>query len=171
MGIPTIQAGGVGRLPRQLSFLVTWLVWFFRDAPSTRVPVRVGLIAVAFLAATGASAAPITRLLTVRFSGDCKAYTIAVTGEGLKQPNPIVSYNITLIPRSGEPMTIVDSFPVTPEKDGRFHKTIEGTWEKFAFTLTDKYRLSGSALLDSDLTLLHTLVITFSPKNLDCVSK
>jgi hypothetical protein len=170
MGIPNMQAGGIGMLPRQPLFFFTWFVWFSRSAPSTRIPVRVGLAALAFLVGTGASAAPITRLLTVRFSGDCQAYTIAVTGEGLKQPNPTVSYNIMLTPRSGEPMTIVDSFPVTPEKDGRFHKTIEGTWKKFEFTLTDRYTLSGSALLDSDLTLLHTLAITFSRKNLNCAS-
>ena len=55
-----------------------------------------------------------------------------------------------------------------PEKDGRFHATIQGTWKKFEFTLMDKYTLSGSAILASNLTLLHTLPIAFSPKNMSC---
>jgi len=71
---------------------------------------------------------------------------------------------------SGESMAIVDSFPVTPEKDGTFRKTIEGTWKTFEFTLTDKYTLSGSALLTSNLNLLHTMPLEFSPKNLNCAA-
>ena len=119
------------------------------------------------LVAAGASADP-ARLLKVRFSGDCTSFTIVVIGQGLNQPNPTVSYNITLTPRSGEPMTIVDSSPVTPEKDGKFHKTIHGTWKKFEFALTDAFTLSGSAILISDLTLLHTTTITFSRATLNC---
>jgi hypothetical protein len=132
--------------------------------------VRVGLAILAFSVATDAFAAPPARLLLARFSGDCKAYTIAVSGEGLKQPNPIVSYNIRLTLPSGESMAIVDSFPVTPEKDGSFRKTIEGTWKTFEFTLTDKYTLSGTALLASDLNLLHTIPLGFSPKSLNCAA-
>ena len=75
-------------------------------------------------------------------------HTIAVSGQGLTQPNAIVSYNIRLTMPSGESMAIVDSFPVTPEKDGRFHKTVAGTWKTFEFTLTDKYTLSGIRALD-----------------------
>jgi hypothetical protein len=101
---------------------------------------------------------------------ELQAYTIAVSGEGLKQPNPIVSYNIRLTLPSGESMAIVDSFPVTPEKDGSFRKTIEGTWKTFEFTLTDKYTLSGTALLASDLNLLHTIPLGFSPKSLNCAA-
>ena len=123
--------------------------------------------AVVCLFATAAFAAP-ARLLRARFSGDCDGFTIVVTGEGLSQPNPTVSYNITLTPRSGEPMTIVDSSPVTPEKDGKFHKTIHGTWKEFEYTLTEAYTLSGSAILISDLTLLHTTPITFSRATLNC---
>jgi hypothetical protein len=59
---------------------------------------------------------------------------------------------------------------VTPEKDGKFRKTIAGTWIKFEFTLTDKYPLSGSALLNSNLNLLHTIPLEFSPKNLNCAA-
>ena len=131
---------------------------------------RVGLAVLAFLAATDAFSAPPTRLLLAKFSGDCKAYTIAVSGQGLTQPNAIVSYNIRLTMPSGESMAIVDSFPVTPEKDGRFHKTVAGTWKTFEFTLTDKYTLSGSALLTSNLNLLHTIPLEFSPKNLHCAA-
>ncbi len=125
---------------------------------------RVGLAVLAFLA-TDALAAP-GRLLRAKF----KAYTIAVSGEGLTQPNPTVNYNIKLTQPSGESMAIVDLFPVTPEKDGRFHKAIAGTWKTFEFTLTDKYTLSGSALLTSDLNLLHTIRLEFSPKNLNCAA-
>jgi hypothetical protein len=92
-----------------------------------------------------------------------------VTGEGLNEPNAIVSYNIKLTPRSGgEPMTIVDSFPVTPEKDGSFHKTITESWEKFEFRLTGKYTLSGSALLASNLIPIHDIAIRFPRPKLNC---
>lgn len=115
------------------------------------------------------SAAPSpTRLLSANFSGGCDTYTIAVTGEGLNQPNPVVSYNIRLTPRSGEPMTIVDSFEVTPEKDGSFRKTVHESWKKFEYTLTRKYTLSGVAVLLSDRTPLHTLPLTFSAVKLNC---
>ena len=128
------------------------------------------LIAVAILfAATTASTAPSsTRLLTASFSGGCDTYTIAVRGEGLNQPNPVVSYNITLTPRSGEGMTITDSFVVTPEKDGSFQKTVHESWKKFEYTLTRKYLLSGVAVLLSDRTPLHNLPLTFSPTKLNC---
>ena len=109
------------------------------------------------------------RLLTATFRGGCNTYTITVTGEGLKQPSATVSYNIMLSPRSGEPIAIVDSFTVTTDPHGRFHKTIHGSWKKFEFTLRDRYMLSGSAILTSDLTLLHTLTISFSRGNLNCV--
>lgn len=165
MAIPKIQAGG--RWFRQPCSFFNRLAWRSKAARSTRNAVGIGLAALICLVATGASAAP-ARLLTARFSGGCNTFTITVRGEGVKQPNPIVSYNITLTPRSGEPITIVDSFALTPEKDGRFHKTIEGNWKKFEFTLTDKYTLSGSAILISDLALLHTLAITFTRENLTC---
>lgn len=139
-----------------------------KDSHCRLHPVRIGLFVLISLMATVASAAPSTRMVSARFSAGCRAYTVTVSGEGLNQPNTVVSYNITLTPSSGEPMTVVDSFPVTPGKDGKFHKTIEGTWKQFEFTLTDKYTLSGSAILVSDLTLLHSLVITFSPGTLSC---
>lgn len=125
-------------------------------------------LAVLFVAlATSAVPSP-TRLLSANFSGGCDTYTIAVTGEGLNQPNPVVSYNITLTPRSGEPMTITDSFVITAEKDGSFRKTAHESWKKFEYTLTGKYALSGVAVLLSDRTPLHTLPLTFSPAKLNC---
>ena len=83
----------------------------------------------------------------------------------------MVSYNITLTPPSGEPMTITDSFAVTPEKDGSFHKTVRESWKKFEFILTGKYELSGSAILLSDLTLLHTRKMKFARGRLNCVER
>jgi hypothetical protein len=129
--------------------------------------VRVALAGVIFLLATSISAAP-ARLLTVSFSAGCDEYTITVTGEGLDQPGAVLSYNITLTPPSGEPIAVVESFPVTPEKDGSFHKTVKGTWKHFEYTLTGKYVLSGSAILSSNLIPLHTLPIAFSPAKIDC---
>ncbi len=128
---------------------------------------RVALAAVVLLIATGALAAP-ARLVSATFSCGCKSYTFAVSGEGLDQPYPIVSYNISLTPPSGEPIAIVDSFPVTAEKDGKFHKTIRGSWEKFEFKLKGNYTLSGSAVLASNLIPLHTLNIAFSRPRLNC---
>jgi hypothetical protein len=173
MAIPLIQAGrDFTRLCQPFSlFKLNRIGRLPEGARSARLSLLVGLLAALALLvssmATDASAAP-ARLLTAKFSGGCNQYTITVTGEGLKEPNPIVSYNITLTPPAGEPIAIVDSFPVAPEKDGRFHKTIHGTWKKFEFTLADKYTLSGSAILASNLTLLHTLPIAFWPKNLNC---
>lgn len=173
MVIPMVQAGGDAARPRQpfSAFKLNWIGRLSAGARSAWPSFLLGsLAALALLVssmATDASAPP-ARLLTAKFSGGCNRYSITVTGEGLKQPNPIVSYNITLTPPAGEPIAIVDSFPVAPDKDGRFHMTIHGTWKKFEFTLTDKYTLSGSTILNSNLNLLHTLPITFSPKNLNC---
>ena len=130
------------------------------------------LSAVAFLIVvitTSAAPSP-TRLLTASFTGGCDTYTISVAGEGLNQPNPVVSYNITLTPRSGEPMTITDSFVIAPEKDGSFHKAVHVPWKKFEYRLTRKYTLSGVAVLLSDRTPLHTLPLTFSSAKLNCAT-
>lgn len=124
-----------------------------------------------FVAATISAAPPQARLLTANFTGGCEAYTISVTGEGLSQPNPVVSYNITLTPRSGEAMTIVDSFEVTPKKDGSFRKTVHEFWKKFEYTLNGKYTLTGVAVLLSDRTPLHTLPLAFSPSKLNCPTR
>jgi hypothetical protein len=132
-----------------------------------RIPVAVAFL---FVSITISAAPSPPRLLTASFSGGCDVYAIAVSGEGLKQPNPVVSYNITLTPRSGEPMTITDSFVVTPEKDGSFQKTIHESWKKFEYTLTRKYALSGVTVLLSDRTPLHTLPLTFSPAKLNCLT-
>jgi hypothetical protein len=132
---------------------------------SLRIPIAVAIL---FFATTVSAAPSPTRLLTASFGGGCDTYTIAVTGEGLNQPNPVVSYNITLTPRSGEAMTITDSFVVTPEKDGSFHMTVRESWKKFEYTLTRKYALSGVTVLLSDRTPLHNLPLTFSPKKINC---
>ena len=133
-----------------------------------RIPLAVAILFVT----TAVSAAPSpTRLIAASFSGGCDTYTIAVTGEGLNQPNPVVSYNITLTPRSGEPMTITDSFVITPEKDGSFRKTVHESWRKFEYTLTRKYTLSGVAVLLSDRTPLHTLPLAFTPGKLNCATR
>lgn len=167
MIIPRALAGGVACYTRQQLSLLDRLGRLLGHARPMRAPLPIGLGLLVLLAATGDSAAS-ARMLTARFSGGCNAYTITVAGDGLTQPNAIVSYNITLIPRSGEPLTIVDSFAVVAENDGKFRKTIQGNWKKFEFTLTDKYTLSGSAILTSDLTLLHTLPISFSRRKLNC---
>jgi hypothetical protein len=126
-------------------------------------------LALAFLLVTTAPAhAAPARLLTATFSGGCDSFTIAVTGEGLEEPNAVVSYNITLTPRSGEPIAVVDSFPVVPAKDGTFRGTIRQSWEKFEYRLTAYYKLSGNVILASNLTPLHTLTMSFSPKKLNC---
>lgn len=164
-----VQAGEVGMRPRQpwSSSKPKWIGRISRGAPRTLPSLLIVLALLVFLMRTDAFAAS-PRLLTARFTGGCIGYTIAVTGEGLRESNSIVSYNITLTPPTGEPIAIVDSFPVTPEKDGRFHGTIQGTWKNFEFTLAGKYTLSGSAILASNLTLLHTLPVTFSRKNMNC---
>jgi hypothetical protein len=167
MIIPRALAGGVACYTRQPLFLLNRLGRLLGHARRMRAPSPVGLTLLVLLVATGDLPAS-ARLLTARFSGGCNAYTITVAGDGLTQLNAIVSYNITLTPRSGETLTIVDSFAVVAESDGRFHKTIHGNWKKFEFTLTDKYTLSGSAILTSDLTLLHTLPISFSRQKLNC---
>lgn len=167
MTIPKVQAGGIGVRFRQPFFFVSVPSWASCSARMKAFPRMALALGVLLLAPEVASAGP-ARLLTARFSADCDAFTVVVTGEGLSEPNPTVSYNITLTPRSGKPMTIVDSFPVTPQKDGKFHQTVHGTWKKFEFTLTDAFRLSGSAILISDLTLLNTTPIKFSPATLNC---
>lgn len=167
MIIPKVQAGGIGTRFRQPFFFVPRSLPAF-EGGAFRALVRIALaLGVLLLVAAPASAGP-ARLLTARFSGDCDAFTIVVTGEGLNQPNPTVSYNVTLTPRSGEPMTIVDSVAVMPEKNGKFRKIIHGTWKKFEFTLTDAFTLSGSAILMSDLTPLDLTPITFSQATLSC---
>lgn len=132
--------------------------------------ISVALIILFVAVATSAGPSP-PRLLTATFTGGCDTYTISVTGEGLNQPNPVVSYNIKLTPRFGEPMTIVNSFDVTPENDGSFHKTVTESWKKFEYTLTGKYTLSGVGVLLSDRTPLYTLPLTFSPAKLNCATK
>jgi hypothetical protein len=129
-----------------------------------RIALAVGVLS---LVAAGTPASP-ARLLTASFTGGCDSYRIAVAGEGLEQPNPIVSYNITLAPRSGESIIITDSFAVSPQKDGSFRETIHESWKQFGYALTGNYRLSGSAVLLSNLTLLHTLTIKFSQEKLNC---
>jgi hypothetical protein len=119
------------------------------------------------LATPGTITAP-ARLLSAKFSGRCDAFTFTVSGEALHESHLIVSYNIMLTPRSGDPIAIVDSFPVAPEADGRFHGTVDGTWKKFEFTLSNRYTLSGSAILTSDNGVLHTLAIQFPKKKLTC---
>lgn len=170
MTIPKVQAGEIGMRFRQPFFFALWSVPALKScAARSLLPFALGLVLVpAFV--TAASAQP-ARLLTARFSGNCDGFTIKVTGDGLHQPNPTVSYNIKLTPPSGEPLIIVDSSPVTPEKNGKFHKTVHGTWKKFEFTLTDAFTLSGSAILISDLTLLHTAPVTFSRATLTCSQK
>jgi hypothetical protein len=53
------------------------------------------VVAVISLAVSVASASP-PRSLAARFSAGCDSYTVAVTGEGLEQPNAVVSYNLKL---------------------------------------------------------------------------
>lgn len=165
MTIPNVQAGETRF--RQPFFSLSRPGRAF-EGGSMRCLLRIALALGVFLSVSTAPSASPARLLTVRFSGDCEGFTIVVTGEGLSQPNPTVSYNITLTPRSGEPVTIVNSSGVTPEKDGKFRKTIHGTWKKFEIMLPDAFTLSGSAILISDLTLLHTTPITFSRTSLNC---
>jgi len=138
----------------------------------SRYPIRVALLAAGLaLGATGACAKP-PQLLGVTFTGGCDSFAIAVTGQGLDQPTPIVSYNIKLTPRSGsEPFIIVDSFPVTPDADGAFRKTIRQSWKKFEFTPAGKYTLSGSAVLTSKITFLHTIPISFHHPKLSCARR
>lgn len=124
-------------------------------------------MSVALFGATGVSGVP-AQLLSARFSGGCEAFTIAVSGEGLQQRSAIVSYNVTLTPKSGEPLVITDSFEVTPEQDGTFRKSFDATWKKFEFTLAGNYSLSGSAVLLNGLTPLHNRALTFSRKKLNC---
>lgn len=124
-------------------------------------------MSVALFGATGVSGVP-ARLLSARFSGGCEAFTIVVSGEGLGERSIIVSYNITLKPRSSEPLVITDSFEVTPDKDGTFRKSFDATWKKFEFTLTGSYTLSGSAVLLNGLTPLDNRALTFSRKRLNC---
>ena len=124
-------------------------------------------LSVLIFGATHVSASP-PRLLSATFSGGCQAFTIVVSGDGLTQHSAIVSYNITLKPKSGEPLVITDSFEVAPDKYGTFHKSFDATWKKFEFTLTGKYALSGSAVLLNGLTPLHNMTISFSRKKLDC---
>ena len=128
---------------------------------------RITLALALFFAASTKCAEP-TRILTANFAGGCDSFTISVTGDGLNQPNPVVSYNILLTPRSGEPIGIVDSFPVTPEKDGTFRKTIRQDWKKFEYALSVDYTLSGNVILASNLSPLHALTIEFAPKKLKC---
>jgi hypothetical protein len=90
------------------------------------------------------------------------------TDPAADQPNPLVGYNITLTPPSGEPMTITDSFSVMPNKDGTFRKAVTDSWKKFEFTLTGEFVLSGSAVLLKNLTPLDSSTLKFSPANLDC---
>jgi hypothetical protein len=125
------------------------------------------VIAAISLAVSVASASP-PRLLAARFSAACDSYTVAVTGEGLVQPNAVVSYNLKLKPRSGEAILLVDSFPLTPDKAGSFQNTFHGFWKSFGYALTGKYTLSGTAILASNLIPLHVVKIAFSPSTLKC---
>ena len=133
---------------------------------------RIAIALFIFLGATSTSAAP-TRLLSASFSGGCGTYVIAVAGEGLNQnqPNLVLGYNITLKPSAGEPIAITDSFAVVADKNGSFRQTFTASWHKFDIALTDKYVLSGSANLLSDLTVLSSARMTFSKTRLDCRSK
>src|SRR5215468_10246274 len=133
---------------------------------------RIVLAVSASLVSVCGASAPTARLLTANFSGGCRSYTIRVAGEGLDQPNPVVSYNLTLAPRSGsEPMILTDSFEVIPDKDGSFRKSIRSSWRKFGFEASGNYTLSGSAILISKQTPLHTLPLAFSKATLDCSPK
>ena len=154
--------------PTVLLFLLLFPLPTMNVRRSLRIPLAVAIL---FVTTAVSAAPPPAQLFTASFSGGCDTYTIAVTGEGLNQPNPVVSYNITLTPRLGEPMTITDSFVITPEKDGSFRKTVHESWKKFEYTLTRKYVLSGVAVLVSDLTPLHTMALTFSPVKLNCFQR
>ena len=130
---------------------------------------RITLAVIAIFVSLGSASAPPPRLLTANFRGGCHSYGIVVTGEGLDQPDPVVSYNITLTPASrGQPLIITDSFAVHPEKDAHFHKSVRASWKKFGFTPEGDFRLSGTAILISNLTPLHTRTIVFSRAALTC---
>jgi hypothetical protein len=105
---------------------------------------------------------------TAIFSAQCTTFKITVSGSGVDQPKPIVGYNITLTPRSGEPTIITDSFPVTVDPDGSFHQTFTNDWKKFGYSLSGRYTLSGSAVLVSGLKPLSTIPVAFSPARLFC---
>ena len=123
---------------------------------------------VIYFAAASTAAAP-PRLVAAEFRGGCESYSITVSGEGLDQPDSIVSYSISLAPRSGgEPMIITDSFPVTAEKNGTFHRKIRQSWKQFGFAPSGDYTLSGSAILISKLTPLHVRAIVFARAKLSC---
>jgi hypothetical protein len=126
--------------------------------------------AVVLLAAIRAGGLGPNRLLRVSASAGCERYTVRVSGVTVDEPKPLVSYNITLTPPSGEPMTITDSFAVMPEKDGSFSQTITDSWKKFEFRLTGKYVLSGSAVLVRNLVPLDSSSVKFSPAKLDCTN-
>ena len=130
---------------------------------------RIALVLFVVCFAAAATSASPPRLLTAKFSGGCESYSITVAGEGLDQSNPVVSYNIKLAPQSGgEPMVITDSFPVTAEKDGTFHRKIHQSWKHFEFAPSGNYTLSGSAILISKLTPLHVRTIVFARVKLSC---
>ncbi len=46
--------------------------------------------------------------------------------------------------------------------------TFHGSWKSFGYALTGKYRLSGTAILASNLIPLHVVKIAFSPSTLKC---
>ena len=85
-----------------------------------------------------------------------------------RQATPIVGYNITLKPDSGETLIITDSFPVTPDAGGLFRSTFTNSWKSFGYTLEGKYKMSGWAVLVSGLTPLSTITIRFSRVSLSC---
>jgi hypothetical protein len=130
------------------------------------------LILVIALSTTPTSAVPPdyrpNQIETATFAAQCDAFAIHVVGSGVDKPNPIVGYNITLKPTSGETLIITDSFPVTPNADGVFSKTFTNSWKTFGYKLEGKYRMSGSAVLVTALTPLSTVTIKFSPMSLSC---
>lgn len=134
----------------------------------TRMPLRLAaaLLAMCITAAPADSSA--NQIDAAIFTAQCTTFKILVAGRGVNQPNPIVGYNITLTPPSGESLIITDSFPVMPDSSGSFRKTFANSWKTFGFTLTGKYTLSGSAVLVSGLKPLSTIPIAFSSTSLTC---
>ena len=102
---------------------------------------------------------------TASVSMNCTSYTLTVSGGSLAVGvNYSVTYTITLTPKSGSPVVITDTFPVTRDAAGNFNASVTHSLSG----LNGTYTLTGSATLLTNGTPHNTVPIAFNPVSLTC---
>jgi hypothetical protein len=140
-----------------------------QEKPSMKRQLLVAMSMAVFLSIAADAARPSNVVEAASSTVGCDVFRVRVAGNNVDQPKPLVAYNLALSPPSGEPVIITDSFDVTPDRDGRFERTVERSWRTFGLVIEEgRYVLSGSAVLVSGVKPLSWVEISFSSPSLSC---